>query len=196
MKTAKLLTLAALTVTGLGIQNAQAWDTTNGQYRYGPSQMGMNNIHGNNAYRNRGNGGFSFGMGFSGGSNITSGRPVHLPGVGFKYDSAKLTPESGMMLDRVASRLRTMPELEVEVGGHASAEGDDNYNLDLSRRRAESVRSYLIEHGVKAESISATGYGEKRPIVENATEQGRSVNRRVELVRLQTAMNEQYKPGK
>ena len=94
-----------------------------------------------------------------------------------------------MLLDRVASRLRTMPDLKVEVGGHASAEGNDNYNLDLSRRRAESVRSYLIEHGMKAESMSAAGYGEKHPIVANTTEGGRTVNRRVELVRLQTAMN-------
>ena len=74
--------------------------------------------------------------------------------------------------------------------GHASSEGDDNYNLDLSRRRVESVRSYLIEHGMKAESMSAAGYGEKRPIVANATEEGRTVNRRAELVRLQTALKQ------
>ncbi len=181
MKTARLLPLIALTVTGLVTQNAYSWDTPNGQYG-----------HGNNAYGHNGsgNGGFGFGMGFSGRSNVTFGNPVVLHGVNFRYDSAELTPESGIVLDRVAGRLRETPELAVEVGGHASSEGNDNYNLDLSRRRAESVRTYLIEHGVKADSMSAAGYGEQQPIVENATEQGRSVNRRVELVRLQTAMNQ------
>jgi len=98
-------------------------------------------------------------MGFSGRSNVTFGKPMVLHGVKFKYDSAELTPESGVLLDRVAGQLRRTPELAVEVGGHASSEGNDNYNLDLSRRRAESVRSYLIKHGVKAKSMSAAGYG-------------------------------------
>ena len=179
MKTAKLLPLIALTITGLATQNAHSWDTPNGQYGYG------NNAYGHNG---SGNGGFSFGMGGRG--NASFGNPVVLHGVNFRYDSAELTPESGIVLDRVAGQLRETSELAVEVGGHASSEGDDNYNLDLSQRRAESVRSYLIEHGVKAESMSAAGYGEQRPIVANANEQGRSVNRRVELVRLQTAMKQ------
>ena len=181
MKTARLLPLVALTVTGLVTQNAYSWDTANGQHGYG------NNTYGHNS---AGNSGFGFNMGFSGRSNLSFGRPVVLHGVNFKYDSAELTPESGQLLDRVADQLRVTPELAVEVGGHASSEGDDNYNLDLSQRRAESVRTYLIEHGVEAESMSAAGYGEQRPIVANTTEQGRTVNRRVELVRLQTAMKQ------
>ena len=87
---------------------------TNGQYPYGPLQMSMNNAYGSHAYRNSGsgNGGFSFGMNFS-------GRPVLLHGVNFKYNSAELTPESGIVLDRVASRLRVTPGLAAEVGDHA-----------------------------------------------------------------------------
>ena len=103
-----MLTLVALTITGLGTQQAYSGKMTNGQYPYGPSQISMNNAYGSHAYRNSGsgNGGFSFGMNFS-------GRPALLHGVNFKYDSAELTPESGIVLDRVVSRLRVTPKLAV-----------------------------------------------------------------------------------
>ncbi len=132
-------------------------------------------------------GGFGFSMGISGhgrGNSAFGNGPLILRGVNFEFDSARLTPDSSVVLDEVAINLRETPELQVEVGGHASAEGDERYNLDLSARRAQAVRKYLIEAGVKEDSISANGYGETRPLVSNENETGRSYNRRVELVRL------------
>ena len=66
---------------------------------------------------------------------------------------------------------------------NASSEGSDSYNMNLSQRRAESVRAYLISKGVAASRMTAKGYGETVPIADNATEDGRKQNRRVELVR-------------
>jgi len=130
-------------------------------------------------------GGFGFSMGFRGRGHSTFGnRPLVLRGVNFEFDSARLTPDSSIVLDDVAANLRTTPELQVEVGGHASDEGDDTYNLDLSTRRAHAVRDYLIEAGVDASTVRANGYGETRPLVSNGNETGRSANRRVELIRL------------
>jgi len=137
--------------------------------------------HGNGSM----NSGFGFSMGFSGrGQNSFGNRPVILNGVNFEFDSDRLTPESSTVLDDVAAKLRQAPPAKFEISGHASAEGEDVYNLDLSTRRAESVREYLIEAGVDATSMSANGYGETRPLVSNVEESGRSQNRRVELLRL------------
>jgi len=131
------------------------------------------------------NSGFGFSMGFQGrGRQYMGNRPIVLNGVHFEFDSARLTPESSVVLDDVAEKLQQTPDIKVEIDGHASAEGDDRYNLDLSTRRAEAVREYLIEAGVDADSMSANGFGETRPLVSNADENGRTVNRRVELLRL------------
>ena len=146
-----------------------AWDSAHNYKGLGPAMTG----------------GFGFSMGFRGNGNNTFGnRPRVMRGVNFEFDSARLTPDSSEILDYVATNLRTTPELQVEVGGHASAEGDAAYNLDLSTRRAHTVRDYLIEAGVSADTIRANGYGETRPLVNNGNETGRSVNRRVELIRL------------
>jgi OOP family OmpA-OmpF porin len=76
------------------------------------------------------------------------------------------------------------PDLSIEVVGHASSEGHVAYNMDLSVRRACAVRDYLLEAGVKTEHMRAAGYGELQPVVSNEKEQGRAMNRRVELRRL------------
>ena len=102
-------------------------------------------------------------------------------GVNFKYDSAELTPDSLQSLNNVATTLLSNSGPILEVGGHASAEGDDAYNLDLSARRAKSVRNYLVARGINAQRLTSRGYGEAQPLVKNTTESGRSVNRRVEL---------------
>jgi hypothetical protein len=102
-------------------------------------------------------------------------------GVNFKYDSDELTPQSREILDAVAATVRNRPPRALEVGGHASAEGDTSYNQDLSERRAEAVRAYLVERGVKPQLLTWRGYGESRPLVNNFSEVGRRINRRVEL---------------
>lgn len=111
-------------------------------------------------------------------------RTLILQGVTFITDSAELTGESRDRLDRTAASLRQWPEVRVEVGGHTDTVADDAYNLELSQRRAEAVRAYLIHAGVSARRLEARGYGETRPIAPNDTEEGRARNRRVELTRI------------
>jgi outer membrane protein OmpA-like peptidoglycan-associated protein len=111
-------------------------------------------------------------------------RSLILEGVTFITDSAELTGESIEALDRTAASLRAWPEVRVEVGGHTDSVADDAYNRELSQRRAETVRAYLIHSGISARRLEARGYGEARPIAPNDTEAGRARNRRVELTRI------------
>jgi len=110
-------------------------------------------------------------------------QPILLRGVNFHYDTANLTPEAMNILDGVARSLLSYPEIRLEVAGHTDSSGDDAYNLELSQRRSEAVRTYLISKGVNADMFSARGYGEERPVESNATAAGRAENRRVELIR-------------
>lgn len=111
-------------------------------------------------------------------------QPILLRGVNFHYDTADLTQDAMSILDGVAQTLLSYPEIRLEVAGHTDSSGDDAYNLDLSQRRAEAVRSYLISKGVNTDMLGAHGYGEERPVEGNATAAGRAENRRVELLRL------------
>ena len=104
-----------------------------------------------------------------------------LEGVNFITDSAELTPGSKRVLNRVANSLKEWSEVDVEIEGHTDNVADDAYNMDLSQRRAESVRAYLISRGVSASRLTAKGYGETRPVASNNTPEGRAHNRRVEL---------------
>lgn len=112
-------------------------------------------------------------------------------GVNFKYDSAELLPSSMEILDAVANVIRRNPQHPLEVGGHASAEGDTPYNMTLSNRRAETVRAYLVARGVEPQLLTWRGYGESRPLANNMSEAGRRINRRVEL--MPVAMQRQYR---
>jgi OOP family OmpA-OmpF porin len=108
-------------------------------------------------------------------------KPLILEGVNFEYDSARLTPDSREVLDRVAESLKAWPDVRVEVGGHTDWDGSNAYNQSLSQRRADSVRAYLIDAGVAASRMTTRGYGEESPIATNETPEGRARNRRVEL---------------
>jgi outer membrane protein OmpA-like peptidoglycan-associated protein len=106
---------------------------------------------------------------------------IKLEGVHFAFDSAQLTPEGRMILDEQTETLMDNPGLQVEIAGHTDAVGTDEYNQDLSERRAQSVKEYLVSKGVGAGRLKTVGYGESRPIASNITEEGRAENRRVEL---------------
>jgi len=113
-----------------------------------------------------------------------NGCPVslELKGVNFKVDSAVLTPNAKSILDGVAQNLINFPQKnDIEVHGHTSSEGSDSHNLKLSQRRSQSVVSYLKQKGV-TNKLTARGYGEKLPVADNSTQEGRELNRRVELV--------------
>ncbi len=107
-----------------------------------------------------------------------------LEGVFFELDKAVLRPESRDTLDRVAQSLLDWEEVRVEIAGHTDWTGTEEYNTDLSHRRAWSVKEYLIKRGVAAERMTVKGYGEARPIADNHAEAGRAKNRRVELKKL------------
>jgi OOP family OmpA-OmpF porin len=121
---------------------------------------------------------------------VTPAAPVVMPsalvltGVTFDNDQATLRPDAIAILDRAAFTLQQWGNVKVEVAGHTDSWSDDAHNLSLSQRRAETVRAYLVSRGVAADRLSARGYGESRPIADNATEIGRAQNRRVELVPL------------
>jgi OOP family OmpA-OmpF porin len=104
---------------------------------------------------------------------------ITLEGVSFELDSAQLTASSRDVLDSIAADLQKHPRLKIELQGHTDSSGSDRYNLDLSQRRAESVREYLVRRGVAANQLEAKGYGESQPIADNTTANGRAANRRV-----------------
>lgn len=91
--------------------------------------------------------------------------PVLVENVFYEFDKADLTPESTESLDRLVKLLEENPNVTIELSAHCDYRGNDQYNIRLSQRRAESVVNYLIEHGIKADRLSPVGYGESRPKV-------------------------------
>jgi OOP family OmpA-OmpF porin len=101
--------------------------------------------------------------------------------VTFELGKDVLTESAKVELDKVATALNQFPNVPVEVQGHTDSSGDDNYNMFLSGKRAESVKNYLISKGVDGTRLTAKGYGETKPVADNGTRDGRKQNRRVEL---------------
>ena len=106
---------------------------------------------------------------------------VNLPEVTFAVDSTAISPEMRAVLDDVAQSMINYPNSLIDVMGHTDSTGSDQYNLDLSRRRAESVANFLTSRGVARARIETLGYGEQYPIADNASPEGRAQNRRVEI---------------
>ena len=106
---------------------------------------------------------------------------VVLRGVTFETDSAVLTANAKIVLKRQAEKLKTQRAALVEVAGHTDSRGAAEYNTELSQARAQSVVDFLVAEGVQASRLTARGYGEFEPVASNETEEGRELNRRVEL---------------
>ncbi|MGM0913631.1 MAG: OmpA family protein [Pseudomonadota bacterium] len=102
--------------------------------------------------------------------------------VTFAFDSAELRPGAASELNQVASALNNNPEVRVTIAGHTDAVGSNEYNLGLSQERADSVASYLMNQGVAGNRMRTVGYGEDRPVATNETDEGRAMNRRVEIM--------------
>ena len=101
----------------------------------------------------------------------------------FEFDQAVIRPISFPILDGVVDILKTNPDIrKVRVEGHTDSKGSDAYNMELSQRRAEAVREYLINKEIEADRLVAVGYGETRPLETNDTDEGRAKNRRIELI--------------
>jgi len=103
--------------------------------------------------------------------------------VQFAFNSAEISSAYDSEIGVAANTLKGNPDVHAVVEGHSDSTGDENYNLHLSQRRAEAVRTLMItQYGVPAAQIRAVGYGETKPVASNATAEGQRLNRRVELV--------------
>lgn len=108
----------------------------------------------------------------------------------FAFDKATLSSEAFRNVDKLADFLKKHPNRSVLIEGHTDSVGSDEYNLDLSKKRAEAVKNALVSKGVGEERITPKGYGKKYPVASNKTSDGRQLNRRVEVV----VLNEGVKP--
>lgn len=110
------------------------------------------------------------------------GLVVTLGDVLFEVDRAAIKPGATRALDQLADALRTDANASITIEGHTDSTGSREHNMDLSTRRMESVRAYLVTHGVDPGKISGRGLGPDYPVASNATEAGRQQNRRVEVI--------------
>jgi outer membrane protein OmpA-like peptidoglycan-associated protein len=115
---------------------------------------------------------------------------IHLEGsvvrvlqqVHFATASATILPDSFPMLQEIANLLRANPQIKrMTIDGHTDDRGDNDMNKRLSDARARSVLTWLVQHGVEQDRLESHGYGEEKPIADNATNEGRATNRRVEF---------------
>ncbi len=113
---------------------------------------------------------------------IEVGTTVTLKHVLFKQGTPELLPESYEELDRIAEFLKANPKVEIELGGHTDNRGSFRALMDLSQKRVNRVKDYLVSKGIEARRITGKGYGGTRPVASNDTEETRQLNRRVEFV--------------
>lgn len=102
--------------------------------------------------------------------------------VEFDVAKATLLPDSKTLLDEVVTIMKDHPEIEkIRIEGHTDSDASDAYNLKLSNDRAAAVRAYLESKGIDGKRMESKGFGESKPIADNATEAGKDDNRRVEI---------------
>jgi outer membrane protein OmpA-like peptidoglycan-associated protein len=103
--------------------------------------------------------------------------------VNFATDSSDILPDSEQLLTEIADVLLRHPDIaHLEIQGHTDNRGGHDHNMDLSQRRAEAVRDWLVAHGVEASRLEAHGYGDTQPVAPNITAGGRARNRRVQFI--------------
>ena len=106
----------------------------------------------------------------------------------FASDQATLLPEAQTKLSQVADALMSTKERNIVVEGFTDSRGSSSHNMDLSQRRAEAVRGFIISRGYEADKMQAHGIGKDRPMASNDSAEGRANNRRVEII-VQPAKN-------
>ena len=105
--------------------------------------------------------------------------------VNFAFDSSNLSAEAKNNLDKLSQVLINNPDTNINIYGYTDSKGADDYNLKLSERRANAVKSYLSQKGVPSSRLFSMGMGEADPVASNETDMGRAKNRRVELIKFQ-----------
>ncbi|MDO9264736.1 MAG: OmpA family protein [Desulfosalsimonadaceae bacterium] len=114
---------------------------------------------------------------------LSTEKRARLYGILFDLNSAVIRSESKPVLDEVLALLKSETDWKLTIEGHTDATGADTLNTTLSGKRADSVKAYLVAGGIDASRLKTAGFGESKPVADNATELGRAQNRRVELVR-------------
>jgi OmpA-OmpF porin, OOP family len=112
---------------------------------------------------------------------IEVGLTVRLKNIYFDFDKTTLKKESFVELNKVVDFLKQNPTVEIEISGHTDSKGSDDYNLNLSQGRSQSVVDYIVSQGIDSFRLTAHGYGETKPIDTNDSDAGRANNRRVEF---------------
>ena len=115
---------------------------------------------------------------------ITEGKLV-TRGILFNVSSDEIKPESYGTLKEIAQVLKDNPTLKVKIIGHTDSDGDEKSNLDLSKRRAASVKNSLSkDFGIDASQMETDGKGASQPVSQNTSSEGKANNRRVEFIKL------------
>ncbi|MCZ2474880.1 OmpA family protein [Aquirufa ecclesiirivi] len=112
---------------------------------------------------------------------IAKGSSMTINNLFFETGKATLTAESDPELKRIVQVMQENATLQIEISGHTDNTGSDELNNKLSQDRADAVKNYLINQGVKSDRIRTKGYGKMKPKADNSTEEGRQLNRRVEF---------------
>ncbi len=118
---------------------------------------------------------------------IVLAKSIVLENIYYGYDSANIRDDAAVELNKLVSLLEDNPQIKIELGSHTDSKGQDDYNMGLSRRRAESAVNYVISRGIDKNRIRARGYGETQPIASNSNPdgsdnpEGRQKNRRTEI---------------
>jgi OmpA-OmpF porin, OOP family len=112
---------------------------------------------------------------------LEKGKKILLKNIYFEFDKAELMPRSYVELNKLLTIMKGNPTLCIEIAGHTDSDGSDDYNNNLSQKRAEAVMTFLKAQGVSAKRLQAKGKGEAHPIASNDTDEGKAENRRVEF---------------
>jgi len=121
------------------------------------------------------------GMSTDGSGCVQAAQTLVLRNIVFANGASELTAESQAILDRIVTGLQGQPRMHLKIVGHTDSVGAAGYNLGLSQARAAAVLDYLVAAGIAAERLASDGAGETEPVADNATEEGRALNRRVEF---------------
>ncbi|MDX1685344.1 MAG: OmpA family protein [Saprospiraceae bacterium] len=114
-------------------------------------------------------------------TDVEEDKTLDLEYVYFESGSSALEEKSTFELNNLIEQLNKYPEVNIEIAGHTDNTGSTEQNFELSQDRAVAIQSYLINNGVDPERIIAKGYGASQPVESNDTEEGRALNRRIEL---------------
>lgn len=116
---------------------------------------------------------------------ISTGSVIQLKDIYFDTDKAELLPRSFIELNKLLQLLQSNPNMIIEVRGHTDNQGNASYNQLLSENRAKSVVEYLLQNGINTHRARFKGFGQDQPIADNATNEGKQLNRRVEFMVIQ-----------